>query len=150
MERARIADQLRRSVHGEAWHGPSVMELLDGVNSQQAAARPIPGAHSIWEIVLHITEWADVGRRRATGEKVQPTPEEDWPEVGDTSEGAWRKAVEALVQSQTSLGELIGTLSDEQLDATVPGKDYSIYFQLHGVVQHNLYHAGQIALLKKM
>ena len=126
------------------------MELLDGVNSQQAAARPIAGAHSIWEIVLHITVWADVGSRRARGEKVQPTPEQDWPELGDTSETAWRKALEALVQSQTSLGELIGTLSDEQLDATVPGKDYSIYFQLHGVVQHNLYHAGQIALLKKV
>jgi uncharacterized damage-inducible protein DinB len=126
------------------------MELLDGVNSQQAAARPIAGAHSIWEIVLHITVWANVGSRRASGEKVQPTPEQDWPEVGDSSQEAWHKAVQALVQSQTSLDELIGNLSDEQLEATVPGKEYSIYFQLHGVVQHNLYHAGQIALLKKV
>jgi hypothetical protein len=50
----RIADQLKRSLEGEAWHGPALRELLSGVTAKQAAARPLAGAHSIWEIVLHI------------------------------------------------------------------------------------------------
>jgi uncharacterized damage-inducible protein DinB len=142
MERARIADQLRRSVNGEAWHGPSVMELLADVSWRQAAAKPIPAAHSIWEIVLHIAVWADVGRRRASGERVEPTPAEDWPAVGEISDAAWRGAIEHLVHNEASLAALIDTSSDDQLSATN-------YVLLHGVVQHNAYHAGQIALLKK-
>ena len=137
-------------MHGDAWHGPSVMELLDGVSWQQAAARPIASAHSIWELVLHIAAWSNIARRRTLGEAVSPTDAEDWPPVGDTNEETWSKAKAEMVKSQANLAELISTLKEEQLEATTPGKDYSNYFLLHGIVQHNLYHGGQIALLKKM
>jgi hypothetical protein len=150
MESSRIADQLRRSIHGEAWHGPSVMELLVDVNWQQAAAKPVASAHTIWEIVLHITAWAGAVRRRVNGEAVQLTATEDWPGIGVANAEASRSVVEGLVNSQALLAERIETLTDEDLTATVAGEDYTVYFLLHGLVQHNLYHAGQIALLKKM
>jgi uncharacterized damage-inducible protein DinB len=149
MESSRIADQLRRSIHGEAWHGPSVMELLNDVDWRQAAAKPIAGAHSIWEIVLHIAAWADAAERRSRGKTVELTPAEDWPPVTDASEESWRTSVRTLGLKQESLAGLAAALTDEQLEATAAGEDYSVYFLLHGVVQHNLYHAGQIALLKK-
>ena len=149
MESSRIADQLRRSIHGEAWHGPSVMELLNDVDWRQAVAKPIAAKHSIWEIVLHISAWADTAARRSRGETVDLTPAEDWPPVTDASEESWRRSVQTLAQKQEALAGLTATLTDEQLQATAGGKDYSVYFLLHGVVQHNLYHAGQIALLKK-
>lgn len=53
----RIVDQLNRAFEGEAWHGPAVMDILEGITAQQAAARPFNGTHSIWEIVLHIAAW---------------------------------------------------------------------------------------------
>ena len=81
METSRIADQLRRAFDGEAWHGPAVLEILHGVTAADAAARPLPRGHNIWEIALHIAVWDDVARRRMAGEIVQPTPEEDWPPV---------------------------------------------------------------------
>jgi len=152
IETSRIADQLRRAFQGEAWHGPSVLEILSGVDAGAAAARPLPGAHGIWEIVLHIAVWDDVARRRMSGEAVEPTPAQDWPAVTDTSPGAWQRTVHHLTQAHDALIRAVSAFSDSRLLERVPGKEpayNTFYFMLHGVVQHELYHAGQIALLRK-
>jgi uncharacterized damage-inducible protein DinB len=147
----RIVDQLDRAFEGNAWHGPSVRELLNGVSARQAAAKIVPGGHSIWEITLHISTWHDVARRRISGERiVDLPPEEDWPPVPDTSDAAWRQAMENLAQSNQKLRQSISQLSDRNLEEIVPGKGYSNYFLLHGVIQHDLYHAGQLTILKKL
>jgi uncharacterized damage-inducible protein DinB len=147
----RILDQLKRACEGNAWHGPAIQELLKGASARQVAAKFIPAGHSIWEIVLHITAWQDVTRRRLAGEVVIDLPAHlDWPSVTDTSETAWQQAVEHLFQSKQQLHRVISQLDDERLNDPVPGKDYSVYVLLHGVIQHNLYHAGQIAVLKKL
>jgi len=148
-ETFRIEDQLNRSFRGEAWHGPSLEDLLHDVLSGTAAARPLPGIHSIWEIVLHLTAWMDAVRRRLDGEPVDLADAEDWPSVRDTGEAAWHIALGNLEGAHEKLRGSIAALDPARLDNRVPGKPYSIYFMLHGVIQHNLYHAGQIALLKK-
>ena len=146
----RIADQLRRAFEGEAWHGPSVREVLTGVTGGRAAARPLRGAHSIGEIVRHIAVWEDVVRRRLLGERVvHLPPEEDWPPASDASEPGWRRTLERLEAGHRGLLETVARLDDARLEEAVPGKGYSVYVMLHGVVQHDLYHAGQIALIKK-
>jgi len=146
----RIEDQLRRAMEGEAWHGPSLREILEGITAGEAAQRPIPDAHSIWEIVLHITVWESVVRRRLAGEViVELPPELDWPRPRDGGEAPWKQALAALVRGNQLLRQAILGLNEERLRDTVPGKNYSMYYMLHGVVQHDLYHAGQIALLKK-
>jgi len=81
IETSRIADQLRRAFYGEAWHGPALLEILRGVSAAEAAARPLPKAHRIWEIVRHVAVWDEAARRRMAGEVVQPAPHEDWPGV---------------------------------------------------------------------
>jgi len=147
----RILDQLQRTYEGNAWHGPAVRELVKGVSARQAAAKSVPAAHSIWGIVLHMTAWQDVTRRRLGGEVVIDLPSElDWPPIQDQSESAWQQAIEHLTQSKQQLHRAISQLDDERLNDAVPGKDYSVYVMLHGVIQHNIYHAGQIALLKKI
>ena len=146
----RIAEQLRKAFEGEAWHGSSVRELLSSTTRGQAAKRPIPGAHTIWEIVLHIGVWESVVRRRLLGELVtELAPQQDWPPVRDVSETAWRRTLQDLDQGHVQLQQSITQLTDERLGEIVPGKDYTVYVMLHGVIQHNLYHAGQIALLKR-
>ena len=146
-ETTRIADQLRRSYEGIAWHGPSLKELLDGVDPETASRRPLAGAHSIWELVLHIAAWATVARRALTENVyVSLSGEGDWP----VPQGSWPDALAHLDREQRSLIDEIKKLTDDRLnDILAAEKKYSIYFLLHGVVQHNLYHAGQIALLKK-
>lgn len=149
-EGTRIADQLRRSQQGAAWHGPAWGELLKDVDATLAQRRPLAGAHNIWELVLHVTAWQSAAARALEG---QPMPNlagtEDWPPAGNTQE-SWRQAVRGLESANQELAAAISALPDERLEEQVSGRDYSFYFLLHGVVQHNLYHAGQAALLKKL
>jgi uncharacterized damage-inducible protein DinB len=145
----RIDDLLRRAFEGHAWHGPSMREVVADVTAERAAARPLSGAHSIWEIVLHVTAWQVGVRRRVEGERVELSDHEDWPPVTDSSEAAWRHALAALSQTHTELQSTVSRLADSRLQENVAGKDHSVYVMLHGLIQHNLYHAGQIALLKK-
>lgn len=145
----RIADQLKRSLEGEAWHGPALRELLAGVNAKQAAAKPLAGAHSIWEIVLHIISDEALVRDRLEGTPRVLSPEEDWPPVADTSDEAWTRTLEMLSNAHEKLQRLLLKVSDSSLDQPIVEGASSIYVTLHGIVQHNIYHAGQIALLKK-
>lgn len=149
-ERSRIADQLKRAFEGDAWHGPAVLEVLEGVNASAAASKPVSGAHSIWELVLHIAAWDGAIRRRMEGQALQLSPEQDFPPVKATNEPAWRAALEQLKQRHAELIQGVLSMPDHRLTSQVPGKDYDFYHMLHGAAQHELYHAGQIALLKKV
>ena len=149
-ELERIADQLRFAYSGPAWHGPSVMEALDGVTPEIAGRRLIPGAHTIWELVHHIGAWADIPRRRISGDTVfEITDELSFPPVTETSEAAWRRSLDGLAESQRKLLELVRGLSADRLDQPILKEGPTVYVLLHGVAQHHIYHAGQLALLKK-
>jgi uncharacterized damage-inducible protein DinB len=146
----RIEEQLQRAFEGNAWHGPAVRELLADVTAAQAAGRPLPNAHSIWEIALHITTWERVVLRRLQGETVVNLPaERDWPPVRETGEAAWRQTVRDLEQANHDMRAAVAQSTEARLGDIVPGKDHSVYVMLHGIIQHDLYHAGQIAVLKK-
>ena len=147
----RILDQLKRAYEGNAWHGPSVRELLDGVNAEQAHARPLGNGHTIYELVRHIAVWEDVGRRRLQGDPadVEISSPADWPPPNDTSEEAWEQAKAALDRGHLELVEAISKVAESRLDEPVYEGKSSVYVTLHGVIQHDLYHAGQIAILKK-
>ena len=149
-EGSRIADQLRRAFDGSAWHGPSLLELLSGVDAATAAAKPLPNVHSIWELVLHITVWDRSAITRLGGEVSQPTGDLNFPPVPTVARPAWLEAVSEAKRTHNELVKVVGKLSDAQLRERCPGKRYDYYHLLHGVVQHELYHAGQIAILKKV
>lgn len=148
-ETHRIEDQLTRAFRGPAWHGPALQELLAGVGPEKAAHKPLAAAHSIWEIVLHIAAWQEAVCRRIEGQALQLTDREDWPPVPDASEAEWKLALGRLECAHEVLRGAVTGLSDSRLTERVPGRSYDLYFMLHGVIQHNLYHAGQIAILKR-
>lgn len=151
-ETARLSDQIRRAFEGEAWHGDPVLEILKNIDAQKAAARPIKSAHTIWELVLHIAAWDGAVRRRTLGQAVALTDNENFPPIPDTSPAAWKKAVEEMTQTHHELVETVANFPDSRLPEQVPGKTepyYNFFYMFSGIVQHELYHAGQIALLKK-
>jgi uncharacterized damage-inducible protein DinB len=148
-EITRIADQLKLAFEGEAWHGPAVLEILADDDARTAAARPIPNAHTIWELTLHVAGWENVIRRRLGGEACSLGDADNFPDIKDTSEAAWRKTVDALKQTHEQLLKTISTVPDSRLTERVPGKNYDVYTMLHGATQHALYHAGQMAVLKR-
>lgn len=149
----RIGDQFRRAFDGQAWHGPSVMSILEGVTAEQAAAHPIPGAHSIWELTQHIRAWESACLRRLGGDPAQLSDLEDWQPVNDTSEAAWQQTKHDLRETHQQLLQAIAAVDDSRLDQPIISNasfgSSSVYVTLHGGVQHDLYHAGQIAILKK-
>ncbi|MGH9440642.1 MAG: DinB family protein [Thermoanaerobaculia bacterium] len=146
----RIVDQLHRSWAGDAWHGPALSELLEGVDARTAAARPISGAHSIWELVGHITtDYRTVTSRLKEWHGRDPSESENFPAVVDVGEKAWSAAREALERAHRELEATISAWPENRLADRVPDKTYSVYVMLHGTIQHGLYHGGQIALLKK-
>ncbi len=145
----RILDQMDRAFSGDAWHGPPLMHLLDGISAEDASKHVVLGAHSVWELVHHIGSWNSIVQHRLRGETVEVTAERDWPPVWEVSEPAWKRALESLVESRARLRQVAAALRDDQLDEKIGATDVSRYQILHGVIQHDLYHAGQIALLRK-
>ena len=147
----RILDQLKRAYEGSAWHGPSVREALAGVTAAQAHARPLVNAHSIWELAQHIAVWEGAGRRRLEGDRaaIDISSPDDWPPADDTSEAAWEQAKAALDRGHEAFRKAITRLDEARLDEPILEGMSTVYVTLHGVIQHDLYHAGQISMLKK-
>jgi uncharacterized damage-inducible protein DinB len=149
-ETRRLEEQLRRALEGEAWHGPSVLESLAGVSANEAAAHPIAGAHSIWELVLHLTSDYRLVLRRLSGDGRELSPEEAWPPCPPGTDENWRAAMHELTNLNQELRQVVRVFPEARLDEPlVSDVPYSAYTQFIGITQHHLYHAGQIALLKR-
>src|SRR5437867_12394646 len=146
---ANLLDELKRIHNGGAWHGPALREALAGVTAEQATARPLTDAHSIWELVLHLAAWENVIGRRLEGQPADQPEEGDFPAVAGATQEAWAQALARLESSHERLLGLVTKLTDADLERVVVGEDYSSGFMLRGAANHSAYHAGQIVLLKK-
>ena len=148
-ELERLEEQIRRAFEGGAWHGPSVTEALAGVTPESAFAHPIAGAHSIWELTLHLAGTYRLVLRRLGGEDAQLTPAEDWPPVPAPTAEHWNDAARALADLNQEVRAAVLRFDPARLDEPLTPAPYTAYTQFIGITQHDLYHAGQIALLKK-
>jgi uncharacterized damage-inducible protein DinB len=158
-ERENLAALLEEAYFGEpgrsgiAWHGESVNAIMKGIDAQ-LAARKLPGAsHSIWEILVHIAQWDEICVRRLNGEVIDVTTGDpgDWPDLPrnlDTDN--WGKALTRLKQAQQAMIDSARRTSDASLYKRVPGTNWSAYLMLHGTLHHDLHHAGQISVLKRL
>lgn len=146
-----LAGRIRRTIHGPMWHGPAVGALLDGVTPAQAAAYPIAGAHSAWELVLHMAAWAELAALRLDGGAVEyPPADVDWPSLPSVPEAeAWTAARARLVAAYEHLAERVRVLPAERLRERVAGQEHRVAVMLDGVVEHGAYHGGQLALLRR-
>jgi uncharacterized damage-inducible protein DinB len=144
-----LANAIERTINGPMWHGPALRELLADVSAENASAHPIAGAHSIWEVVLHVIAWAEIAKRRLEGESGEPAEAENWPPVPATTAEAWTATLAALARSHYDLARAVEQLDEARFSAMLVGRNHSAQVMLQGVVEHGAYHGGQIALLKK-
>ena len=150
-ELAGILDDLQRGYDGDAWHGPPLRKVLDGVTFEAASARPIPGGHSIWEIVVHLSSWDDVvARRIEEGRAIEEPDGDNFPAVAGAGPAAWDDALSELARQHERLVRLVSGLDAARLCGPVAGKGYSVAHMIRGVAQHMAYHAGQVALIRKL
>jgi DinB superfamily len=150
-ELARISDELQRGYDGDCWHGPPLREVLSGVNARMAAHKPPQVAHSIWALVKHLSAWLEVVALRIVERRTITSPDAgDFPPILETSDVAWNASLAELEQRHKRLLDVVAELDPARLNEIVPGKNYPTAVMLHGTSQHYAYHAGQIAVLKKM
>ena len=149
----RINQMFRAAAHGKPWHGDSVFKVLENLTSEQAAKYPIKNAHSIWEILVHIINWRDYTVRTILDDEpyiVKLNTEKDWTTITDFSEDAWQATIERYKKSTDELSEALSKVEDSILDEIVPEHKFSLYTLLHGIIQHDIYHSGQIVMLRKL
>ena len=151
-----LVDLFTRVHGGDPWHGPSVLDALEGVTASMAAAHPVPGGHSIWELVLHIAAWRGEVVRRINGAEAADPVEGDWPPVPEPTETNWSAALERLQRSHEDVVVAVRSMPRAQLDEPVKddrdpalGTGLSFYTTVHGLVHHDVYHSGQISMLKR-
>jgi uncharacterized damage-inducible protein DinB len=157
MNPPQIAELIDRIMTGDPWHGPNVQQILDGITAADAAREPGGGAHSMWQLVLHMTGWAREVASRLGGREAQEPEDGDFPDVGEPSADQWNDAKAALFAAHRHLADTVRRLDPAILDRPVVdfrnsalGTGLSHFLTLHGIIQHTVYHAGQIAILKRM
>jgi len=153
-ELLRIIDLLNTTYEGEeAWHGPSLAEVMRDVTPDMASLRIAPNTHSIAELLFHMTSWRIfcVKKMQGDGEFDILTPEKNFGQLPDKIDDfEWEALQMELSLSQEELiNELDKRDEDEFLEEIVPGRDYTYYDLLHGIINHDIYHAGQVMILKK-
>ena len=149
-EAGALARELETLGRGDAWHGPALAELLVGVSAATASARPIASAHTIWELVLHVTAWTDVFRRRLDGESVEEPEAGDFPASPQPTRKAWAQAMQALFEGHRALTARVARLTEAELGRRIPNRDFDVRFQVRAAIRHVVYHSGQIGLLRKI
>lgn len=153
MNKSELLDNVRRSFDGDAWHGPALRDVLTGVSDTDAARRPPGGAHSIWEITLHLAAWANEVARRLQGNAPAEPEEGDWPVTG----GRWDDAVQRVFDARDRVLDIASALSESDLMAPCDqsrepalGTGFTYAGLLEGLAQHNAYHGGQIMMLRRI
>lgn len=138
---------------GPAWHGDSITELLDKVSHESAGVRPIEGVHTIAELVHHIITWRQFAiemLKKNFAYRVEVNSELDWPTIEPCTLEQWKELRDQLQSVQSTLEELLGSTSIEELDTMAGDRPYTVRVIIEGVSDHDMYHCGQIALVNKL
>ena len=149
-----LLDILDRAFTGTGWHGTTLLGALRGVTPRQALWRPAPGRHNVWELALHAAYWKYVVRRRITGTEERgafPRAPSNWPAApGAPTAKAWREDVRLLKRMHAELVDAVASLPPAKLRARSPSGKWTYAQMIHGVAGHDLYHTGQIQLVKRL
>lgn len=141
------------SYERKAWHGPNLRGSIRGLTAKEAAERPGPGRHNIWEIVVHCAYWKYIVRRRILGERKGsfPLKGSNWFERPETnSVQAWKRDIELLDITHATMREAMADLDSTNLQVIPRGSKVSNAHIISGIASHDVYHAGQIQLLKRL
>lgn len=151
-----LLDLVDEAFDHKAWHGTTLLGSIRGVRADAAAWRPAPGRHNVWELTVHAAYWKYAVRRALTGEKrgsfalkgsnwfIRPAP------GSAQADRAWAADVRLLADQHRRLRETIAALPDRALGRRLTGKRYTAAFMIRGIAAHDLYHAGQIQVIKRL
>jgi len=149
-ETYRITELLRRTFDGEPWYGPSVMDVLTEVTLEETLNQ-LTGTHTIAELVEHMIGWRTFVIKRLQGDaNFDINQEESFKKIAAMTTEQWMDMLQRLQQTQADLLQILSQISDEKLNETVAGREYNFDKMLHGIIHHDIYHIGQIVLLRRI
>jgi uncharacterized damage-inducible protein DinB len=149
-EAKRIVQQMQQGFEKKCWSGPALLEVLDGVDAKAASAKPIKGAHSIWELVMHLLTGQQLLSNMISGQRTTPAPDAEWwVPVPEQTEANWTDTLNRLKRGEAEFRNAVASFPDDRLDQPLVEGGSSAYNNFQGHVQHMLYHTGQIMLLKR-
>jgi uncharacterized damage-inducible protein DinB len=137
----------------KAWHGPNLFGSLPGLSAEQARRRPAPGRNSIWQIAVHCAYWKSIVRRRVgdgAGERFPRGPA-NWPALPEPADdAAWKADLRLLQDEHHLLRAAVAALRPADLHRPAPGQKRPRIEHIHGIAMHDVYHAGQVRLVRRM
>ncbi len=159
-ELSRIMHQFENCFKGNpyAWHGSSLLPTIENILAEKAIQRPIPEVHNIWELVNHITIWRNEAKKSLEGDSFPFLPDDqEWPPIHDKSEEAWKETIDKLIITHKGFMETLTSFDPTLFDVRInigepwssPWLETTFYELIYGTLHHEIYHTGQIALLKK-
>lgn len=149
-EAKRIIQLFEDLYHGDPWIDVTILETLKNISAKQAIKKIAPGRNSIWQMVNHITSWRENVLLRVQGNEIITPSNNYFMEITDTSENAWKKSMKRLENSQHQWITFLKTFDESDFDKIYPNNKMSYYKHIHGILQHDAYHLGQIVLLSKL
>lgn len=146
----RILQHYENVLNGEPWYGDPIWQILEGIAPQTAAAPNPSGGHTIWEILMHTTFWEEVAAQRLVGERAGLVAEKNFLATPQPTPSNWSRTLDEFRRSNQKLREAIAKLEVARLDESTAAGKRSFYAEAHGAIEHDIYHAGQVALLRKV
>ena len=150
---AMLLEILDQAFDRKSWHGTTLRGALRGLTPEEALWRPAPGRHNIWELTLHAAYWKYAVRRRLGGDAIGTFERKpsNWPDIPDPSDAsAWKRDVAFLENEHRKLRQTVTGLSPADLTRRSPRGVWTYGEEIHGIAAHDLYHTGQIQLLKRL
>ena len=147
-----IIRNLENTLDGEPWFGRPVYAILREIDAAKAFTKPKDDAHSLADLLYHMITWAEFTLKRVEKDKrtdMATFEDIDWREIDPAIHG-WEEGLSALIATHQELIARLHTLDDRFLDDKVDFRNYNFRFLLNGLIQHNIYHLGQIAYLNKL
>lgn len=146
----RLTNLLEQTFDGNPWFGDSIMAKLASIKAELANQIPPNGSKSVAMLVKHIINWRFFAIEKLSGNdqfNIEMNSKEDWSAVLIHSEEDWETLLQELKHTQKELLSLIGSLSDQDLNRQVPGREYDFQYLVEGIIQHDVYHLGQIGVV---
>jgi uncharacterized damage-inducible protein DinB len=149
-EAKRIKKLFEDLYDGSPWIDVTIMDTLKSISAQRAAKKIAPGRNSVWQIVNHIIAWRENVLLRVQGNKIVTPNNNYFIEIDNVSEAEWQKTLERLANSQDQWIRFLENFDESKFETIYPSNKMSYYEHIHGILQHDAYHLGQIVLLSKL
>jgi uncharacterized damage-inducible protein DinB len=149
-EAKRIKKLFEDLYDGSPWIDVTIMDTLKSISAQRAAKKIAPGRNSVWQIVNHIIAWRENVLLRVQGNIIITPNNNYFIEIDNVSEAEWQKTLERLANSQDQWIRFLENFDESKFETIYPSNKMSYYEHIHGILQHDAYHLGQIVLLSKL